>query len=49
MLTTPLVIVVKDTILKAIHNSKRIERTSMIVVKDTILKAIHNLGLAGTY
>ena len=35
-------VVVKDTILKAIHNNRELEITKRAVVKDTILKAIHN-------
>ena len=35
-------IVVKDTILKAIHNHSDTLLRTRIVVKDTILKAIHN-------
>ena len=35
-------IVVKDTILKAIHNGKVQAKDKENVVKDTILKAIHN-------
>ena len=34
--------VVKDTILKAIHNADHGSKKQLIVVKDTILKAIHN-------
>ena len=34
--------VVKDTILKAIHNYSQDIAMTMQVVKDTILKAIHN-------
>ena len=34
--------VVKDTILKAIHNSDEDFDNEWVVVKDTILKAIHN-------
>ena len=34
--------VVKDTILKAIHNYIKFIIKSKYVVKDTILKAIHN-------
>ena len=34
--------VVKDTILKAIHNVTRYDTKFSHVVKDTILKAIHN-------
>ena len=37
--------VVKDTILKAIHNYKTIDTSHNRVVKDTILKAIHNARL----
>ena len=41
--------VVKDTILKAIHNSQNMPNRRQKVVKDTILKAIHNYSMLASH